>query len=258
MIIIDKLCYLSKLRYVNASEKFAFAMLTLVFCIVSRSITLAIFVLGVNGILSIKFGGIPWRRYNKLMLVPSAFLLLSTVTIILNLSKTPLDAFAFQIGSYYITGSWESIAFGVQLILTALASVSCLYFLSLSTPMTDILSVLRKIHCPQLLVELMLLIYRFIFVLLDIAYYITTSQKARLGHKDYKTSMKSFGAMASVLFIRAMKRSSALFDAMESRCYDGEIKVLEEDLPPKKKNIIMITIFQLFLLGFTIYIKLFS
>ena len=49
MILVDKLCYLSKLRYVNAGEKFAFAMLTLIFCIVSRSIAMGIFVMAVTG-----------------------------------------------------------------------------------------------------------------------------------------------------------------------------------------------------------------
>ena len=132
MIVIDKLCYYSKLRYVNAGEKFAFAMATLIFCLVSRSIVLALLVLAVNGILTVKKGGIPFSRYRTLMLVPLAFLFISTIAIIVNISKTPLDAFAVPVGSYYITGSFASIRYGIQLILTALASVSCLYFLSLN------------------------------------------------------------------------------------------------------------------------------
>lgn len=190
------------------------------------------------------------------MLVPLAFLLLSTAAIIVNVSKHPLDAFALQIGSWFLTGSWDSVLHGLQLIVTALAAVSCLYFLSLNTTMTDILSVLRKMHCPALLLELMLLIYRYIFVLLDVAYYISTSQNARLGHKDLRTSIKSFGGMVQALFIRAMKRSRNLYDAMEARCYSGEIKVLEENHDVSKRNIIMIAVFELVLLGFTVFIKL--
>lgn len=253
MIVIDKLCYYSKLRYVNAGEKFAYAMATLIFCLVSRSIVIALLVLAVNGILNVKTGGIPLSRYKTLMAVPLAFLFLSTIAIIINISKTPLDAFAIPVGSYYITGSYSSILYGIQLILTALASVSCLYFLSLNTPMTDIILVLRRLRCPLLIQELMLLIYRFIFVLLDIASAITTSQNSRLGNKDYKTSIKSFGSMISVLFIRAMKKSNALYDAMEARCYDGTIRVLTENYPPKKKEIIYIILFELLLLAATIW-----
>lgn len=170
------------------------------------------------------------------MTIPLAFLFLSTAAIIVNFSHTPLDAFAIPLGSIYITGSWNGIFRAAQLILTALAAVSCLYFLSLTTPMTDILEVLRKLRCPALFIELMLLIYRFLFVLLEIASAIMTSQRSRLGNKDMKTSYRSFSQMVSVLFVRAMKKSNALFDAMESRCYDGHIRVLSETFPPRKKR----------------------
>lgn len=253
MIVIDKLCYYSKLRYVNAGEKFVYSILTLLFCVISRSITVALIVLVVNGILTVWKGGIPLSRYRKLMMIPLVFLFLSTIAIILNFSQVPLNAFALPIGKYYITSSWDSLEFGIQLILTALASVSCLYFLSLNTPMTDILLVLSRIHCPDLLIELMMLIYRFIFVLLEISSAISTAQDSRLGNKDYKTAVKSFGSLASVLFLRAMKKSNALYDAMESRCYDGKIRVLNENYPPKKKEILWIACFQIFLLGVTIW-----
>lgn len=256
MIVIDKLCYYSKLRYINACEKFAYAIVTLLFCVVSRSIALALLVLAVNGVLTVKKGGIPISRYMHFMMVPLVFLFLTTFAILFNISKTPLDAFTIPAGSYYITSSWNSLREGMQLICTALASVSCLYFLSFSTPMTDILGVLRKIHCPDLVVELMLLIYRFIFILLEIASAISTAQDARLGNKNFRTAYQSFGKMISALFIRAMKKSNALYDAMESRCYDGQIRVLTEDYPPHPREIAFIASFEILLLLITIWSKL--
>ena len=74
MIVIDKLCYNSKLRYVNAGEKFAFALITLCMCIISRSILMAVLVLIVNGILTVGKGGIPFFRYWKLLMIyPTAW-----------------------------------------------------------------------------------------------------------------------------------------------------------------------------------------
>lgn len=252
MIAIDKLCYYSNLRYVNAGEKFAYAVLTLLFCVASRSIPMAVLVLIVNGILTVYKGGIPFSRYMHFMVMPFVFLLLSTLAILINISKTPLDAFSIAVGKWYITSSWQALYQGFQLILTALASVSCLYFLSFNTPITDILTVLKKLRCPALIIELMLLIYRFIFVLLDISSAISISQDARLGNKDLKTAYQSFGKLISILFIRAMKKSNSLYDAMESRCYDGYIHVLSEDFPPKKKNIMLIILFESVLLMITI------
>lgn len=257
MITIDKLCYNSKLRYVNAGEKFAFAMITLLLCVMSRSIAAACIVLAVTGILTVYKGGIPFFRYLHFLTVPLAFLLLSTLAIIVNIRREPLDLFALSFGNWYVTGSSASALYAMQLILTALSSVSCLYFLSFSTPMPDILDVLKKLHCPKLLIELMLLIYRFIFILLETASAISTSQNSRLGNKDYKTSLKSFGALGSALMIRAVKRSNLLYNAMEARCYDGTILVLSEHNPPKKQHIILIILFEAFLFIFIIWRKFF-
>lgn len=48
MIVIDKLCYQSKLRYENAGEKFAFAVITLCICVMSRSAAVAGIVLAAD------------------------------------------------------------------------------------------------------------------------------------------------------------------------------------------------------------------
>lgn len=255
MITIDKLCYHSKLRYENAGEKFAFSALTLCICVGSRSIEVACIVLAAMGILSVWKGGVPLVRYLRFLILPLAFLFLSTIAIMFNIRKAPLDLFAIPIGSWYLTASTDAFLYAVQLILTALGAVSCLYFLSFTTPVPDILEVLRRIHCPGLLIELMLLIYRFIFILLDTASAISTAQNCRLGNKDYKTSLRSFGLLGSVLMIRAVSRSNKLYDAMEARCYDGRIQVLSESRPPRKKVIAGIVLFDTALLLFALWRK---
>lgn len=249
MIVIDKLCYQSGLRHVNAGEKFAFAMITLLLCVVSRSIACACIVLAATGILTVWKGGIPVFRYLKLMTVPLAFLLLSTLAIIIDVSKTRQDFLALPLGDWYVGVTFSSFFYALQLIGTALAAVSCLYFLSLSTPMPDILNVLRAIHCPTLLCELMLLIYRFIFILMEVASAITISQHSRLGNRNYRTSLKSFSALASVLLLRSFKRANALYDAMEARCYDGTIRVLNESFPPKAGEILCFALLDLLFLA---------
>lgn len=249
MPVIDQLCYTSGLRTVNAGVKSAFTVLTLLICVISRSVLIAMMVLLVNSIITIHRGKVPFKQYRKLMMIPMTFLILSTLAIIINISPEPFDAYAFLIGNYFITGSKASLLFTVQLILTALAAVSSLYFLALSTPVTDIMMVLEKVHCPLILTELMLLIYRFIFVLLSVASAIRVSQQSRLGYKDFRTSVRSFAGLGAVLFVRSMKRANAIYDAMESRGYDGRIRVLKEEYPPKKQEVLLIIFFELLLVG---------
>ena len=222
MIIIDKLSYSSGLAHVSPEEKFAYAVLTLLVCVVSRSVAAAVIVLAVNGLLNVKKG----------------------LAILVNVSKEPLDAYAIPLGQYYVTSSWMGLKKGGQMILTALASVSSLYVLSFNTPMTEILDVLKRLHFPGLFIELMLLTYRFIFILMEGASAIMTAQKARLGNRDLKTSIQSFGQMASVVFVRALKQSDALYNAMESRCYDGEIRVLSGEYQKNKSNFRKIAVFE--------------
>lgn len=258
MITIDKLCYHSRLRYENAGEKFAFAVITLFICVMSRSAAVACIVLAVTGILTVWKGGIPVFRYLRFLTVPLTFLFLSTLAIMFNIRRTPLDLFAVHLGGWYLTASTHSFFYALQLILTALSAVSCLYFLAFTTPMPDILEVLRKLRCPKLLIELMLLIYRFIFILLDTASAISVSQDCRLGNKDYKTALRSFGMLGSVLMIRAVSRSNRLYDAMEARGYDGTIRVLSENRPPEKKIVAAIVLFELFLFLFAVWRRFFT
>ncbi len=244
-MIIDKLSYNSKLRYENAEVKFAFAVITLLICVISRSAVTAIIVLLVTGVLTIK-SGIPVFRYLKFLSMPFAFLFLSTIAII------------FDFKPFYITINKNNIFYALNLILTSLSAVSCLYFLAFTTTIMDILYVLKKLKCPKIILELMLLIYRFIFILLDTAYAISIAQNARLGNINYKTSLKSFGILGSSLMLKAIKRSQNVYTAMQARCYDDTINVLSsKKTKPKVKHIIIITLFDGFLLIFSIWSKFF-
>ena len=118
--------------------------------------------------------------------------------------------------------------------------------------MTDILEVLKKLHLPALIIELMLLIYRFIFVFLETASAIMTAQESRLGNRNFRTRIRSFGGMGAALFVLALKRANALYDAMESRCYDGRIRVLSQERPPRKKEIALIVLFALAAVGLAV------
>lgn len=237
MIMIDKLCYSSKLRYQSPFLKTAFSLGLLLLCVISRSMIVSLCIMLLMGSLTVVRGGTSFKRYRHLMLVPLVFLLLSTIAIMVNLSPEPLSRVAIPLGQSYLTVSWSGFIQCVNLTLTALAAVSCLYFLTLTTPLTDILLVLRKCKCPHLMIELMMLIYRFIFILLELASSLYHSQACRLGHKNLKTSWNSMGKLMAVLLVRAMQRSNRLFDAMESRCYNGTILVLEEHQTAAKSEI---------------------
>lgn len=233
-----------------------YAVFTLAICVISRSAAAALAVLAVNGYLNVKKGKVSIRLYLKYLMIPLIFLILSTLAILVNVSGKPLDAYAIPVGEYYVTSSWAGLKRGIQMILTALASVSSLYVLSFHTPLTEILDVLKKLHVPGLFIELMLLTYRFIFILMESASAILTAQKARLGNRNLKTSIQSFGEMAAVVFVRSLKQSDALYNAMESRCYDGEIRVLAGEYQISKMRMFKMAVFGVLLITLAVWEKI--
>ncbi|MFV0467074.1 MAG: cobalt ECF transporter T component CbiQ [Lachnospiraceae bacterium] len=228
---IDQYAYHSKLRNWNPVVKCIYSVFCIILCIALKNIPVSLAVFAGNTILITVIGKSPMRGYLKSLRIPATFLLLSTAAILFHISENPMDGFAIPIGSFYITNTRDQLFYGLQLLTTAIASVTGLYALSFTTPMTDVLMALRKMHCPDLLVELMLLIYRFIFLLQETAHQIQISQQSRLSNQTLRTQFKSFGLLGSSLFILAMKRSFAIYDAMESRCFQGTLNVLEESIP---------------------------
>lgn len=141
------------------------------------------------------------------------------------------------------------------MFLKVMGSLSCLYFISLTTPMIDVISVLAKLKVPSFLIELISLVYRFIFIILETSEMMFISQNSRLGYRDIKTSYKSLGALASTLFIRSFKRANDLYTALEARGYNGELKVLEEQVQKRNYIYIITIIINFIFIGIAIFIK---
>jgi cobalt/nickel transport system permease protein len=115
--------------------------------------------------------------------------------------------------------------------------------LTLSTPSFEIIYVLRKACVPKIIIELMSLIYRYIFILMDVATKMKNSAKSRQGYCDFKTSCYTFGNIASNMLIISLKKANAYYDAMEARCYDGELVFLEEEKNIDRVQVISATAF---------------
>jgi cobalt/nickel transport system permease protein len=250
MISIDKLAYISELRKTNPMEKFIFSILTMILCISLNDIAYSIVVIFFMAAVTIFKGKIPAKSYGELILIPLVFLIIGVVTIAINtIGTTKGVIFSFTVFNIKLGCTQDSLLMAAKIFFKALASVSCLYFLSLTTPIFEILTVLRKLKVPKLFVELMGLIYRFIFVLLDTANMIFISQNSRLGYSKVSTAYGSLGKLVTSLFVSSYKRSQDIYTAMESRCYDGEINLIESNLKISYKNMFIIVIVEIALIA---------
>lgn len=241
---IDAMAYNSKMRSWNAGYKVVLAMITLILCIAFSNIYVSIATILMMGYLVVVVGGLEFDHYVSAMTIPIVFMIVGAITIAIGYSLSPVGQYNLHVFNlFYIHWSKASIKQAAVLILKALGAVSALYMMTLTTPLTELVSVLRKAHMPKLIVELMNMIYRYIFLMLDTWARLRNSAESRLGFCDYKTSMYSFGQIASNLFVVTLKKGTAYYNALEARCYDGELNFLEDEKPVKGWQIVFAVVF---------------
>lgn len=226
-IFIDDIAYASELRPVSPSLKIFISLYSLVLCLVSRTYLVSILILVVMLFCIVAVGKTKWCYVLRLMQIPLAFIVLGCVMVLIQITNTPREMLcSLSLGSFQIVITGESLNQFGHLFAQCFAAVSCLYFLSATTPMTELFTALRRIHIPEFLVEMMELVYRYIFVLMAIASQIRNAQECRLGYANLKTGFYSMGQLISNLFIRAYRQADRTYTAMESRGYTGEVKTL--------------------------------
>ena len=82
----------------------------------------------------------------------------------------------------------SGISLSVNTFLRVEGALSCLFFLVLTTSITDLCVLLRRIHIPQVMVEMSMLIYRYIFLFLEVSEKMSLAQKLRLKRSGRITS----------------------------------------------------------------------
>jgi len=231
VLVID--AYARRSRYFAWSPalKTVGCMLLLILCVASPAPWVPLALALVLATLTVCGGRIHFHDYLALFSLPAAFLLLSALALLWDYAPAADGAAAipFWNGFLVVTAAAQTRA---RLVLArALGAVSCLYFLSLSTTMPEILSVLRRAHVPSVMTELAVLIYRYLFVLLSVYGSMKDAAASRLGYSGFARSIRTTGAVYGNLLAASFRRAGACFDAMESRCWAGEIRFLEREKP---------------------------
>ena len=89
---------------------------------------------------------------------------------------------------------------------------------------------------------------------MDVHTKMKNSAQSRQGYCDLKTSYYTFGSIASNMLVVSLKKANSYYDAMEARCYDGDLIFWEEDKKIEKIQIVTAAAFIIFLIllwGFT-------
>jgi cobalt/nickel transport system permease protein len=193
-------------------------------------------------VLILYFARIPYRFYWNLLLYPIIIITITCTIIALFFGyKEPLTE--INLLGLKWTIFKDGITMGVTTFFRVMGGLSTQFFLVLSTPMTSTLLVLRKARIPSVLIEMSLLIYRYIFVFIEVMETMHTAQELRLGYSGFIRRLKSTSLLIGSLFIRTLEQGERTFIAMNARGYDGNIRILDDLPKPSKIALLGIILF---------------
>lgn len=229
---MDTLAYTNGLRSLPPEQKMIFAFTLLFIGLVAHGFVQVCIWIWMS-IWIVFYAKIPLGTYIRLMLLLISFLCMSLPAMMISIlskgqvSLNHLDVWiGFAVGDRYIYVSHSGVKQAFSVLIRSLASVSCLYFLLLTVPFVEILQVMRRWRMPVIVLELLLLMYRFVFVLLETAEKIWIAQKSRGGHQGFFRSLKDLGQLLVQLFGKTMQRYQQITIGLKARGFVDEIQIV--------------------------------
>lgn len=228
---IDTLAYGSQLRQLPPEHKLLFAIALLLITSVAHG-SVQLLITGWMSIWITIYAGIPAVIYLRLLAIPIGFWLVSLPALVIS-SIDVAHLFSVQTdvwqgvawGNRYLYLSHQGLQQAGELGARAIASTACLYFVILTIPFSEIVTVLHRIGCPPLLTELMTIMYRFIFVLLQTANQLWTAQQARGGYWTRNLWLKSLGLLIGQLLCCTLENYRQVSLTLAARGFTGSFRV---------------------------------
>lgn len=217
MFVFDKYAYNNRIVNLSPVIKLVIyiVMLTISFLeIVSLQFLLILFVIPLTCyIVKLKLS-----IYLKWLLVVLPFVFISLVTIVITFSKDK-NALIYAIPAFdgFIGMSTVSLNLASKLFLRILSSLVATYFFILTVPFQQLVFLLHKMKVPKFLLDIIILMYRFIFMFIYEFIVMRDTLDFKFGFKTKKHTYKSLGLLANNLFSKLMKANEHLNQMLELR-----------------------------------------
>ncbi|HEX5392937.1 MAG TPA: cobalt ECF transporter T component CbiQ [Rhodocyclaceae bacterium] len=216
-MLIEQSAYANRWRAVTPAAKGLFALGALVAAFVAAPHPTAGLLLATLVVAATLFGaGVRAAHYARIAWPPLSFLLVGSLSMLV-----ALDLHGNSIGLHL---QLQHEAYVV--IARSCGALAALLFLVTTTPLTDLIALLRRLKTPELLLDIMVLCYRVLFVFSEAVHDMQTAQAARLGYADTRRSLHSLGSLAANLLAQVWQRSRGLHQAALARNNDGPLRFL--------------------------------
>ncbi|RAP54141.1 MAG: cobalt ECF transporter T component CbiQ [Methanosphaera sp. rholeuAM130] len=208
----------------NIYGKVIFVILAILLNLATGTPIVPLIIFVICTVLILYVAKIPFTFYVAFMAIPLGFALLSGIF----LAFLGTGPHIWDLGFFGIGLSQGGINQALLVFSRVLGGVSALGFLILTTPMNRIFAVFHDVHVPTVVTDLAILMYRYIFLFLDITATMYNSQKTRLGYHSYMNWMTCLASLASMVFIRTWEQGEISYKALASRGYNGRLNMLRD------------------------------
>lgn len=183
------------------------------------------------------------KVYCKRLLIPVSLVAFIGIIMPFTYGKTIIARVPWLMLPIYSQG----IYFGVLVFTRCISAVSVLNLLILVTPITEVMDSLAWFRMPAVIVDTMMLMFRYIGILSDESTRMYRAQVSRCGHSKsvgYFKKLTNFGNIAGSLLVRAFDRSVIVGNAMISRGYTGKYNLftLEKKKLPRSDIFISVLV----------------
>jgi len=241
--LLEDIAQKNGLREVNAYVKLAAGLGAILLCLLSTGYIAPLFIAVILTSSILILARVDAKTYAELFLVPLGFAIMSVAGIILITGGQDIFWQWNILPSFSLSITRESINQGMFVFCRVIGGMSAMIFIALTTPMTDIFIVFRQCRVPEVVIDLMMIIYRTIFILIDQVIQIYHAQVMRLGYSTYRESLHSFATLCGAAFIASWDAGEDLIRAMDARCYDGKFALLSESRPVERMPCLAVVIF---------------
>jgi cobalt/nickel transport system permease protein len=229
MRLIDRHAQTNPLRRQPAAEKLLLALGLMAVALGSASWTAQGLVLGTALVLIVRVARVPIADLWRSAAVPLGFILAGTLVQAISIRwSTGLPTFAI---------SEPALRQAAFTGLRALACVAALLGLALTTPLADILRLLRQAGLGHEIGDIALMMFRLVWIVLDCVESGIVSQANRLGYSGYRRRIRSLGLLLAALLPRVLGRARRLEQGLSARGYDGELRFLTPIRPVSRWRI---------------------
>ncbi len=214
---MNNFLHTSCLNRVHPLNKVSFLLLFIGFSFLSGSGGF-LFLEGLSVVVFILFTvRIPFGKLLKMLSLPFGFILLGVLPLLIE-KATPQSLFSWQ--------GWGISRNGVQatffILGRSFALTAAMYWFILVVSVQELVYLFRKIKLPAVFIDIVLLVYRNIFLLLGVSEQIRQTQTCRMGYNGMQNSYRSLVTLLGQTLVISYHRADRQYNSIMTRGYQSE------------------------------------